>query len=81
MRAFEALLDEGRIKRSGRGRPKLRPEAVLADRGYSSKAAHRTCYKRGIRLETPPKKDHKRKRRFDAVLYRRRNQIERLVNR
>ena len=69
------------MKRPGRGRPKLRPEALLADRGYSSGAAHQACSKRGMKLETPPKKDHKRKRRHDAVLYRHRNLIERLVNR
>ncbi len=54
---------------------------MLADRGYSSWAAHQACRKRGIKLETPPKKDHKRKRWHDAVLYRHRNLIERLVNR
>ena len=81
MPVLEALLDEGAVKRLGCGRPKLRPETLLADRGYSSGAAYQACRKRGIKLETPPKKDHKRKRLHDTVLYRHRNLIERSVNR
>ena len=81
MRALEQLLDAGSVKREGPGRPKVRPRALLADRGYSNGVARSHCRKRGIRLECPPKRDHKRKHRYDEELYRRRNSVERLVNR
>ena len=41
MLMFEALLDAGKIKRRSRGRPRLRPAFVLADRAYSGEKAHR----------------------------------------
>ncbi len=34
--AFEALMEQGAVKREGRGRPKLRPKRVVADKGYNS---------------------------------------------
>ena len=81
MLMFEALLDAGKIKRRSRGRPRLRPAFVLADRAYSGEKAHRLCRRRGIRLVVPPKRDHKRPRSYDRGLYRKRNVIERLVGR
>ena len=78
---FEALLDAGKVKRRSRGRPRLRPTFVLADRAYSGYKAHQLCHRRGIRLIVPPKRDHKRPRSYDRDLYRRRNVIERLVGR
>ena len=33
---FEPLLEAGAVKRAGRGRPRLRPQSVVADKGYSS---------------------------------------------
>src|SRR5919202_911632 len=33
---FEALMEQGAVKRGGRGRPKLRPKRVVADKGYNS---------------------------------------------
>ena len=32
--ALEALLDQGAIRRPGRGRPRLRPRRVAGDKGY-----------------------------------------------
>ena len=34
--ALEDLLDGGAIRRSGRGRPRLRPRRLAGDKGYSS---------------------------------------------
>ncbi|WP_280527558.1 transposase [Deinococcus humi] len=62
MLKFETLLDAGKIKRRSRGRPRLRPTMVLADRAYSGDKAHRLCHRRGIRLVVPPKRGHKRPR-------------------
>lgn len=81
MIVFEELLDAGKVKRVGRGRPRLRARYVLADRAYSGAKAHRCCARRGMRLVVPPKRDHKRPRSYDRGRYRQRNVIERLVNR
>lgn len=81
MTVFEELLDAGKVKRAGRGRPKVRARFVLADRAYSGSKAHRCCQRRGIRLVVPPKWDHKRPRSYDRGRYRQRNVIERLMNR
>jgi antitoxin (DNA-binding transcriptional repressor) of toxin-antitoxin stability system len=35
--AFGALTEIGAVKRAGRGRPRIRPERVVGDKGYSSK--------------------------------------------
>jgi len=31
--AFEPLMEQGAVKRAGRGRPRLRPERVIGDKG------------------------------------------------
>ena len=81
MIAFEALLDAGKVKRPGPGRPRVRSRFLLADRAYSGAKAHQCCRRRGVRLVVPPKRHHTNPRPYDRVLYRRRNVIERLVNR
>lgn len=32
--AFEALMEQGAVKRRGRGRPRLRPKRAVGDTGY-----------------------------------------------
>src|SRR5262245_50422400 len=39
-----------------RGRPKRRPEKLVADRGYDSSAFRATLRRRGIRMCIPPKR-------------------------
>lgn len=36
MVAFGSLMEQGAIKREGRGRPKVRPERLCGDKGYSN---------------------------------------------
>jgi transposase len=79
--ALEAVLDGGAIRRPGRGRPRLRPRRVAGDKGYSSPTARRRLRRRGIRPVIPTKSNEPRKLAFDRVAYRRRNLIERLINR
>lgn len=81
MSVFESLLDLGQIKRRSRGRPRLRPEFLLADRAYSGQKARNSCLRRRITLVVPPKKDHKKPHPYDKERYRKRNQVERLMNR
>jgi transposase len=80
-KALPALLDRGAVKRPGRGRPKLRPQRVAGDKGYSSRTARRELRRRGIGPVIPRKRDERRAGRFDRAAYRERNKAERLINR
>ncbi|HEV8192440.1 MAG TPA: IS5 family transposase [Ktedonobacterales bacterium] len=79
----EQTLDTVRVLRP-RGRPKQRPEKLVADRGYDSSAFRRTLRQRGIRMCIPPKrrpKTWKAKRGRPLVArkddYRQRYKVER----
>ena len=79
--ALEALLDRGAIRRPGRGRPRLRPRRAAGDKGYSSPTARGRLRRRHIRAVIPSKSDQRRRPGFDRAAYRRRNRVERLINR
>jgi transposase len=76
----------------GRGRPRTRPDAVLADKAYSSREIRDHLRKRGIHAVIPERADQQanRKRRgqaggrppaFDREAYKQRNTVERCINR
>jgi transposase len=77
---FEALMETGAVKRAGRGRPRIRPDRVVGDKGYSSKKIRRYLRRRGIGAVIPRQK-RERRTRFDKGAYRQRHFVERLVNR
>jgi transposase len=79
--AFEQVLEQGAVKRRGRGRPKLRPKRVVGDKGYSSKTIRAYLRQRGMRYTIPRKANERRTGPFDRGLYRERNRVERLINR
>jgi transposase len=83
--ALEALLDRGAIRRPGRGRPRLRPRLrprrAAGDKGYSSPTARGRLRRRHIRAVIPSKSNQRRQPDFDRAAYRRRNRVERLINR
>lgn len=79
--ALPALLDRGAVKRSGRGRPRLRPDRTAGDKGDSSRTARGVLRRRHIGPVIPRKTNERRDGRFDRAAYRERNQIERLINR
>ena len=79
--ALEALLDHGAIRRPGRGRPRLRPRRAAGDKGYSSPTVRRRLRQRHIRAAIPNKSNQRRQPGFDRAAYRRRNLVERLINR
>lgn len=75
-----------------RGRPRTRPNLVLADKAYSSRAIRDHLRKRGIRAVIPVPADQRghRLRRgsrggrpptFDRETYKQRNTVERCINR
>ncbi|MGW1437604.1 IS5 family transposase [Streptomyces griseus] len=89
---FDAVLNAVRVHRAGVGRLRRRPDAVIADKAYSSRAIRRMLRGRGIRAVIPERDDQKanRARRgqaggrppaFDHDLYKARNVVERCFNR
>jgi transposase len=80
-RYVEVLMERGAVKRPGRGRPRLRPERVAADKGYSYPRVRRYLRRRGIGAVIPTRVDQRRHPRFDRQAYRHRNRVERLFNR
>ncbi len=78
---FEQLMEQGAVKRSGAGRPRLRPKRVSGDKGYSSSKIRRYLRRRGIRITIPRKANERHRGQFDKALYRQRNRVERCFNR
>ena len=86
------VLEKIRVPVVGRGRPRQRPEHVLADKAYSSRANRGYLRSRRITTTISQPKDqiaHRRRRgsaggrppTFDATAYRRRNSVERGIGR
>ena len=76
-----ALMERGAVKRSGRGRPRVRPDRVAGDKGYSSPAVRRYLKGRGIGAVIPARADQAPDPAFDRAAYRERNVVERTINR
>ena len=80
---------EPRISPGGVGRPRKRPERLLAGRGYAHDSCRALLRRRGVPHVIPERSDQRERRRkrggrppsFDAEAYRRRNAVERCVNR
>jgi transposase len=89
--AFEDVMAGLRVPRPGPGRPRTRPDKVLADKAYSSKKIRAYLRRRRIIAVIPEKDDQKDNRRrkgraggrppaFDAQTYKQRNVVERCFN-
>ncbi len=78
---FEALMEQGAVKRVGRGRPKLRPKRILGDKGYSSRKIRNYLKRKGIGYTIPRRCNETRTGPFNRALYKERNYVERLINR
>ena len=85
---FIPLLEQLRIARRGKGRPRSRPGAAMAEKAYSSAANRSYLRRRSIAAVIPVKEDQKKHRRdrgraggrppaFDAARYQERNTVER----
>ena len=75
------LMERGAVKRRGRGRPRIRPDRVAGDKGYSSPTIRRYLKERRIGAVIPTKVDDAPDPAFDRAAYRERNVIERTINR
>jgi transposase len=88
---FEPVMAAVCIRRRGAGRPRTRPDRVLADKAYSNKAIRAHLARRGIRTTIPERADQQghRIRRgsrggrppaLDKERYQQRNVVERCIN-
>ncbi len=86
------LLDQIAVGRDGPGRPRKRPDRVLADKAYSHLSTRAALRRRGIAFTSPERRDqiaHRaakgsrggRPPAFDPPLYAGRNVVERCFNR
>jgi transposase len=82
------LLDQVRVGRDGPGRPRQRPDRVIADKAYSHPSTRQALRRRGIGFTCPERVDQIARRQtkgagggrppaFDPGLYRDRNVVER----
>ena len=82
------LLDEVSVARLGPGRPRKRPDRVVADKAYSHPSTRRALRSRGVAFTCPERSDQVARRRdkgsaggrppaFDQVIYAGRNVVER----
>jgi transposase len=78
---FAQLMEQGAVRRPGRGRPRLRPHRVVGDKGYTGRARRAYCRRRGIRTTIAKLRTEQRTGPFDRAIYRRRNRVERLIGR
>jgi transposase len=87
---LEGVLDGIRVAHPGGvGRPRKRPDQLIADKGYSYPSCRALLRKRGIRHTIPQRRDQRERRAgrpgrplsFDKATYARRNVVERCVNR
>jgi transposase len=86
------LLDAISVNEPGPGRPRKRPDMLLADKGYAHPSTRKALHRRGIRHTIPERRDQVARRAakgssggrppdFDKVLYKQRNVVERCFNR
>lgn len=86
------LLDQISVARVGPGRPRTRPERVLADKAYSHLSTRGALRERRIAFTCPERRDQVKHRRakgraggrppaFDQAIYAQRNVVERCFNR
>ncbi|WP_455908110.1 IS5 family transposase [Streptomyces griseofuscus] len=88
---FELVLEKIRVPRTGPGRPRKKPDGVACDKAYSNGPCRNYLRRRGIRHTIPEKADSRAVRLrkgsrggrppgFDADRYRKRNTVERAIN-
>ncbi|MFG3518302.1 IS5 family transposase [Streptomyces bobili] len=89
---FKPVLEKIRVPRSGLGRPRKKPDSLAADRAYSNGPVREYLRRRGVRHTIPEKTDSQAARlrkgarggrppAFDEDRYKKRNTVERAINR
>ena len=76
----EALMETGAIRRYS-GQVRLRPQRLVADKGYTSSAFRNYLHRNHVRCTIARRSNERRRGLFNKHDYRKRNIIERLINR
>ena len=63
------------------GHLRLHPKRLVADKGYTDKVFRKYLHQRNIRCTIPHRKNEHHKGAFNKQIYRKRNIVERLINR
>ena len=83
-KSFESTLDAVRIPQDRPGRPRTRPDAIAADKGYSFRRIRKWLHSHKIEPVIPQRSNQAGRvgghRKFDAAKYKRRNVVERCVS-
>jgi len=88
---LQPLLDAIRVHDGQPGRPRKRPDHLVADKAYSHPSTRTMLRRRGIRHSIPERRDQQKRRAakgraggrppaFDPARYRERNLVERCFN-
>ena len=76
----ESLMETGAIRRCS-GHRRLRPRRLFADKGYTSRAFRSYLHRYHIRCTIARRSNEHHKGSFDKQHYKKRNIVERLINR
>jgi transposase len=76
----EELMEKGAIRRCS-GQMRLRPKRLVADKGYTSAALRAYLHRYHIRCTIARRSTERRRGSFNKQHYRKRNIVERLINR
>jgi transposase len=76
----EDLMETGVIQRCN-GHLRLYPKRLVADKGYTSSVFRKYLHQRNIRCTIPHRVNEHHKGTFNKQIYRKRNIVERLINR
>ena len=76
----EELMEAGAVRRRT-GHLRWHPKRLVADKGYTSAAFRKYLHKRNIRCTIPHRRNEHHQGLFNKSLYRKRNMVERLINR
>jgi hypothetical protein len=64
-------MEQGAVKRCGRGRPRLRPFRLVGDKGYTGRRIRNYLRRRSIRFTIPRLSNEPRHGPFSREIYRR----------
>ena len=76
----EELMETGAVRRQN-GHLRLYPKRLVADKGYTDRVFRKYLYQRNIRCTIPHRINEHHKGTFNKLAYRKRNIVERLINR
>jgi len=76
----EQLMEKGAIRRRS-GQVRLRPKRLVADKGYTSRAFRAYLHRYHICCTIARRSNQRRRGSFNKSHYRKRNIVERLINR